>query len=116
MEQHVVPEQNGQIKHIVMWNVAPDESGDKSASIKIVKDRFEALKGIIPGLLHIEIGVDVSAVSYAYDVVLYSVFENAEALAAYAVHPAHLKVRAELEGIRVARGQVDYSTVSPVPT
>lgn len=96
------------VKHIVMWNLlkGPREKSDEA--IKAVKSRFEALRGVIPGLLHIEIGVDVSGVSYACDVVLYSEFESSEALAAYATHPAHLKVRDELEGIRVARYQVDY--------
>jgi hypothetical protein len=41
-------------------------------------------------------------------VVLYSEFESQQALDAYAVHPAHLRVRNELEGLRIARHQVDY--------
>jgi hypothetical protein len=37
-------------------------------------------------------------------------FESKEALAAYATHPAHVKIRDELEGVRIARYQVDYVT------
>jgi hypothetical protein len=98
------------IKHIVMWNLAGDTPAEKAAAVEAVKTRFEGLLGVVPGLLHIEIGVDVSHVSYACDVVLYSIFESHEALAAYGDHPAHLKVRDELVGVRIARHQVDYAT------
>ena len=37
-----------------------------------------------------------------------SEFDDEAALKLYADHPAHAKVRAELEGIRIARHQVDY--------
>lgn len=96
------------IKHIVMWNLIGETPEEKAASVEAVRSRFEGLVGVIPGLLHIEIGVDFSRVSYACDVVLYSEFEDRQALEAYGSHPAHLKVRDELEGVRLARYQVDY--------
>lgn len=97
------------LKHIVMWNIqgGPDEA--KAAAIARVKAAFETLRGKIPGLLHIEIGVDRSGVDYACDVVLYSEFESQAALEAYATHPEHLRVREAIEGLRVARHQVDYT-------
>ena len=52
--------------------------------------------------------MDFSRVSYACDIVLYSEFDSRQALAAYANHPAHLKVRDEVEGMRISRHQVDY--------
>jgi hypothetical protein len=66
------------------------------------------LRGRIPGLLRLEVGVDASRIDYACDVVLYSEFESWKALDAYARHPEHLQVRDELAGIRIARHQVDY--------
>lgn len=100
---------NGRVKHIVMWNVLADEDGSKTRSIDAVKSKFEALREVVPGLLHVEVGVDFSHVDYACDVVLYTEFESPEALAAYAVHPAHLKIRDELQGVRTDRYQVDYT-------
>lgn len=97
------------IKHIVMWNVRGDDPDQKLAAATDVKARFEGLIGQIPGLRRLEIGIDVSRVSYACDVVLYSEFDDEEALAAYAEHPAHLEVRRQLDGVRIARFQVDYS-------
>ncbi|GLR85889.1 Dabb family protein [Bradyrhizobium iriomotense] len=96
------------VKHIVMWNLVGSSEEEKAASVTAVKSRFERLLGVIPGMTHLEIGVDFSRVNYACDIVLYSEFESREALAAYATHPAHLKVRDELEGVRIARHQVDY--------
>lgn len=96
------------IKHIVMWNVRGETHQQRDLAIANLKQRFEALEGQIPGLLRLEIGVDISRIDYACDVVLYSEFENEASLAAYAVHPAHLKVKNELWGVRVARYQVDY--------
>ncbi len=96
------------VKHIVMWNVKGDTPEQKSAGIKRLQGAFESIRGKIPGLTHLEIGVDKSGVDYACDVVLYSEFESQQALDNYARHPEHLRVRDELEGLRIARHQVDY--------
>ncbi len=96
------------VKHIVMWNVRGQNAEEKALGIARLKLAFEGLRDKIPGLQHLEIGVDTSAVDYACDVVLYSEFESQQALDAYAVHPEHLRVRNELEGLRIARHQVDY--------
>lgn len=96
------------VKHIVMWNLRGDSPQEKSQAILLVQSKFEGLRGKIPGMLHLEIGVDSSQVDYACDVVLYSEFDSHEALASYASHPAHLQVRQELGDLRIARHQVDY--------
>ncbi|MEB0204554.1 Dabb family protein [Pseudomonas sp. CCC3.1] len=96
------------IKHIVMWNLAGDTPERNRQACLFVKERFEGLAGLIPGLLKIEIGVDISRIDYACDVVLYSEFDSHEALTAYATHPEHLRVRQELGDLRIARHQVDY--------
>lgn len=94
-------------RHIVMWRLRGDAPEEKQANIDKVRSSFEALQGRIPGLLHIEVGVDISRVDYASDVVLYSEFESREALAAYATHPEHLRVKDALGDIRLTRHQVD---------
>lgn len=97
------------IKHIVMWDVSGATPQEKHRNIQRLRCAFEGLRGQIPGLRHLEIGVDASRVDYACDVVLYSEFDSQAALDAYATHPAHLSVRQELEGVRIARHQVDYA-------
>ena len=97
------------IKHIVMWDVRGESATERERAALQVKRIFEGMRGRIPGLRHLEVGVDVSRVDYACDVVLYSEFESMDALKQYAHHPVHLQTRAELEGVRIARHQVDYT-------
>jgi hypothetical protein len=96
------------IRHIVMWNVRGASREEKDAGVQLLQRSFNSLRGRVPGLLHLEIGVDSSRVDYACDVVLYSEFASQAALDAYASHPEHLRVKQELEGLRTARHQVDY--------
>jgi len=96
------------IRHIVMWNLVGDSPDEKRRNIELLRRSFESLQGRIPGLRHLEIGVDSSGVDYACDVVLFSEFETQEALETYATHPEHLRVKAEIGALRIARHQVDY--------
>ena len=96
------------IRHIVMWNLRGATPTEKAANIERLQRSFHSLRGRVPGLLHIEIGVDHSRVEYACDVVLYSEFESQAALDAYATHPEHLRVKQELGDMRTHRYQVDY--------
>ena len=98
------------IKHIVMWNVRGDTPAEKAQGIARLQRSFESLRGRIPGLLHLEIGVDSSGIDYACDVVLYSEFESQAALDAYGTHPEHVRVKNEVADLRIARHQVDYAT------
>lgn len=106
------------IKHIVMWNVRGEDAAERARNLALLKSEFESLRGRVPGLLHLEIGVDDSRVDYACDVVLYAEFESRLALAAYAEHSEHLRVKGALGGLRTARHQVDYEvppTDNPPP-
>ena len=102
------------LKHIVMWNVRGDDAATRARHIAQVKAAFESLRGRVPGLLHVEVGVDESRIDYACDVVLYTDFESREALAAYADHPEHLRVKRALGDLRIARHQVDYDAGDPI--
>lgn len=99
---------SGPVRHIVMWRVRGDTPAERGDARAKVKAAFEGLKGRIDGLNHIEVGLDVSGVDYACDVVLVSEFADHAALEAYASHPEHLRVRQELADLRIARFQVDY--------
>lgn len=96
------------IKHIVMWNVRGASGEERRGNIELLRREFESLRGRIPGLLQIEIGVDHSRIDYACDVLLYTEFDSQAALDAYATHPEHLRVKQALGDMRTARHQVDY--------
>jgi hypothetical protein len=100
------------IKHIVMWQIGGSSATEKQDAVRFVKSAFESLNGKIPGMRVLEIGVDMSHVDYACDVVLYSEFDSPDALAAYASHPEHLRVKELVSDMRIARHQVDYHAAS----
>src|SRR6187431_1654106 len=99
------------IRHIVMWNVRGEDAVAREHNLALLKAEFESLRGRIPGLLQLEVGVDESRIDYACDVVLVTEFASREALAAYAEHPEHLRVRHALGDLRTARHQVDYEVI-----
>jgi len=102
------------IKHIVMWTVRGDDAAARARNLALLKTEFESLRGRIPGLLQLEVGVDESRIDYACDVVLYTVFASRQALLDYAEHPEHLRVRRNLGDMRTARHQVDYEVQEAV--
>ncbi|MBP6303841.1 MAG: Dabb family protein [Bacteroidia bacterium] len=97
------------VKHIVFWKLKEEANGSSKASnAQGIKEQLEALKGKIPGLLHIEVGVDFLHSPESADVVLYSEFENREALEVYAAHPLHKAIMPYIAEARSERRVVDY--------
>lgn len=47
------------IRHIVMWRVAAQNDDQRLFACELVKRQFESLSAQIPGLLRIEIGIDI---------------------------------------------------------
>lgn len=81
------------VKHIILWTLNPELSEEKKNEVKSeIKAGLEGLKGIVPGLVEIKVNVDGRLDSSNCDVMLDSTLESAEALKAYAVHPAHVEV------------------------
>lgn len=97
------------VRHIVMWRVKGDSPNERAETRRRVKAAFESLRGHIPGLRSLEVGLDTSGIDCACDAVLVTDFDSQDALDAYAQHPEHLRVRSELIGLRTTRHQVDYS-------
>ncbi len=98
------------IKHIVMWTLKDEAEGaDKAANAKKMKEMLEALDGRIDTLKHIEVSCEVFESAPACDVILYSEFENREALDAYQVHPLHQECVAFVKKVVTSRSVVDYT-------
>ena len=93
------------IKHIVMWTV----KGEVAEADKLeMKRQLESLKGVVPSLVDIEIGMNFADGDAAMDMVLYSEFQSVEDLKAYAGHPEHLKVVGFVKPLVCERAVVDY--------
>lgn len=80
------------IKHVILWTLKDSLRETEKADVKRgIKEGLEGLKGKIPGLTDIRVNIECLESSNA-DVMLDSTFENADALAGYAVHPEHVAV------------------------
>ena len=97
------------VKHIVFWTLKGSAEGrSKEENALEVKRRLEALNGKIPGLISLEVGVDISRTEASADAALFSVFEDREALSVYRNHPEHLAIREFVGRVRNQRYVVDY--------
>lgn len=96
------------IRHIVAWRLKDAALGNgKAENARLMKDKLEALRGRIPGLLRLEVGRDFSATDNSADVVLVTEFESRAALAGYQVHPEHKAVGVFVAQVVAERRLVD---------
>ncbi len=93
------------IKHIVMWKFK-DEVAE--ADKLEMKRQLESLKGVVPSLVDIEIGMDVVGTGASKDMVLCALFHSLSDLQAYADHPEHRKVVEFVKPLVCERAVVDY--------
>lgn len=97
------------IKHIVFWKLHDEALGRPAAeNAALMKSKLEALAGIVPGLLHIEVGIDISETDASADVALYSEFDDLASLQAYQAHPEHVAAGQFINDVRASRTVVDY--------
>lgn len=97
------------IKHIVCWKLVNKTTPlEKNADAMAIQEALEGLRNKIPGLLHLELGLDFSCKESSGDIVLYTEFESKEALQSYQNHPAHVAA-GKIVGPRTCeRRMIDY--------
>jgi hypothetical protein len=96
-------------KHIVMWTLHENANGnDKSTNARLAKEALEALNGQIPGLQHLEVGIDIVQAVGSYDLVLVAELESRASLDVYQDHPKHQAVLPLIKSIASQRAAVDY--------
>ena len=97
------------VKHIVMFKLTPFEStAAKMERMNQIKNELEALKGLIPNVEELKVGLN-SNPNETWDIVLESAFPTWEDLNNYAVHPLHVACAKNLIGpVKADRACVDY--------
>jgi len=99
------------VKHIVLFKLKDwAEGASRADNARLAKASLEALRGKIPGLLELVVGLNPDPNDPSYDLVLDSTFESREALAAYQVHPEHQAVADFIGHVRESRTVADYNT------
>lgn len=98
--------------HMVMWKLNGATVQARQVQAQVLVQAFEAIRGKVPGLLRMEVGVNLIEAADACDLGLWMVFESRQALMDYNAHPEHLKIKDMLTPLRVARSQTDFETAN----
>ncbi len=97
------------IKHIVMWKLKEHAEGaNKEKNAQKIKSMLEGLKDQIKEIVKIEAGINFNPLKNAYDVALYSVFQNQNDFEIYRNHPEHLKIAEFIGKVCLDRCIADY--------
>lgn len=79
------------VRHVILWKLKETSSEDEKRTIvENMKEHLEALVGVVPGLISLDINIEPLASSNA-DVMLDSLLEDEAALKEYQTHPEHVK-------------------------
>lgn len=96
------------VHHIVLWNLKEELSGsEKEEAALRMKKELEAVKEQVSGVISLQV-VTKGLPSGNKDIGLISVFETAEDLQAYQVHPAHKSAASYVGTVTTGRICFDY--------
>ena len=96
------------VKHIIIWDFKDElTAGQKKEAAARMKEGLEALNGVIEGLINLHVVTEFLGSSNG-DIMLDSVFEDEKALAYYADHPEHVKVKEYVHTVVKSRKCCDY--------
>ena len=97
------------IKHIVIWDLKDNAEGkNRSENALLLKSALMGLRGHIPEILELEVGIQSLPGAAFSDVVLVSSFKSQADLEIYQKHPEHQKVVSFVKKIVSDRRAVDY--------
>ncbi len=93
------------IKHIVVFKLAHPTN----ELLTETKNILLSMKGVVPQIKDIEVGVDFLHSQRSYDIILSVVLENADALDAYQNDPYHVNVvKKHMHAVQEKSVAIDY--------
>jgi len=90
------------ITHIVFFKLKAPHDVKKASEVLL------GLKGKIPQLRHLEVGIDILRSDRSYDIALVTKFDSLEGMKAYQTHPVHEEVSNYMASVRESSVTVDY--------
>jgi len=91
-----------------MWNFKEGfTEAENKANAKKVKAELEALKGSIDEVIELKVVINELSTSNK-DIMLDTLFENEETMAAYKIHPEHVKIGELVAEVLQDRTVIDY--------
>ena len=96
------------VRYCVMWKFKPSDGKTPKELAEDVKEKYESLMGLVPGLQHIEVGVNRNEGKTSYDAVMMADFESWESLAAYKADTLRDNIIEYVKTIAEVRAKVEY--------
>ncbi len=97
------------IRHCVLWTFHKTANGcSKDENLQKARKLLMDMKGRIPGLLHIDCGINVYIDNASWDLALFTEFDSIEDLKVYQTHPVHEEVKRFMALVRDQRAVVDW--------
>lgn len=96
------------LRHVVSWKLATTDPAERAAQGAEIQRLLGAVRGAVPGLLALEVGLNAAGPEGNWDVVLISDFADEAALEAYQVHPLHVAAGTFIRSVVAARSAVDF--------
>ena len=96
------------VRYSVMWKFKPSDGRTPKETAEDVKERYESLKGLIPGLIDIEVGVNRNDSATTYDAIMIADFESWKALADYKADTMRENLREYAGRQAESRVRVEY--------
>lgn len=97
------------VRHFVTWKLAAEDAATRAADVEGIRTNLEALVGVVPGLRALSVHANTLYPENNWDIILESELDDAEALAAYQVHPEHLKVVEYVKPRVTERASIDFA-------
>jgi hypothetical protein len=96
------------VRHIVTWNYKKGFTDVENMDNALkVKSELESLIHCIDGIIELKVSINALSSSNR-DIILNSLFENEETLAAYQIHPEHKRVSVFVGSVMQDRACIDY--------
>ena len=96
------------VRYCVMWKFKPSDGKTAKELAEDVKEKYESLLGLVPGLSSIEIGINRNEGKTSYDAVMIADFDSWESLAAYKADDMRDNVIEYVKTIAEVRAKVEY--------
>jgi len=97
------------INHVVLFKLKEFENEDLKGVVRNkIAHALLALKDKIQEIKYMQVGENHDLNTVAHDICLISHFKNLEELAAYQVHPEHLKVIELVQANTIGKAVVDF--------
>ena len=101
------------IKHVVMWRLGGTSVEERRDQAQKVRAALEGLRGNIPGMSSLQVGIGAGGDEQLADVVLITTHDDWAALKGYQVHPAHVEAARVIAAVRIERRVLDFELAGP---